>query len=90
VAKKGARDIHFITFRENDEKVSIIVSCNAEGKFSPSILTFSSVTENKEFGDGLHLGSKVYMSNKSLFVSSEMFCRRLIAFCPIKASAKHP
>lgn len=77
IATKGAKDVHTIISSERGENVSIIACCSAEGTFLPPVVIYKGVREKKEFGDGLPSGSKVFMNQKSSYITSVLFLRWL-------------
>lgn len=89
IATKGAKDVHTIISSERGENVTIITCCSAEGRFLPPVIIFKGVRGKKEFGDGLPAGAKVYMNQKSSFITSELFFRWLKEhFIPRKPPGK--
>lgn len=89
IATKGAKDVHTIISSERGENVSIVACCSAEGRFLPPVIIFKGVREKKEFGDGLPAGAKVYMNQKSSFITSELFFKWLKEqFIPRKPPGK--
>jgi hypothetical protein len=70
LAKKGSRDVHFLTSAEKGENISVIACCSAEGHFLPPVCTFKGGNKKQEFEDGLPPGSAVIMSKKSAHVTS--------------------
>lgn len=77
IATKGAKNVHTLISSERGENVSIIACCSADGTFLPPVVIFKGVREKKEFSDGLPPGSKVFMNQKSSYITSDLFFKWL-------------
>jgi len=73
VVTKGAKTVNCITSAEKGETISVITCVNAEGSFFPPCCVFKGKNKKQEFEDGLPPGGKVIMSEKSAYVTSEIF-----------------
>ncbi|XP_018578361.1 uncharacterized protein LOC108916564 [Anoplophora glabripennis] len=73
VAAKGSRSVSNVTSGEKGETISVIACCNGEGVFLPPACVLKGKNEKPEYKDGMPPGSAIYMSQKSAYVTSEIF-----------------
>nr|CAI5839174.1 unnamed protein product [Callosobruchus analis] len=77
IARKGSKNVAAVTSGEKGETITVISCCNAEGTFIPPICIFKGKNMKKEYEDGMPPGAKVYMSEKSAYISATLFLRWL-------------
>ena len=89
LAQKGAKAVSTITSTEKGETITIIGCCNAEGTFLPPACIMKGKNKKPEFEDGMPPGSKLFMSQKSAYITSEIFLEWLKThFVPRKPAGK--
>lgn len=71
LAQKGSKAVSTVTSTENRETITIIACCNAESTFLPPGCIMKE--KKPEFEDGMPPGSKLFMSQKSAYITSEIF-----------------
>lgn len=89
LAEKGSKDVHYLTSGEKGESITAIVCCNAEGNFLPPVCIFKGVNKKAEWEDQMPPGSSIVMSQKSAYVTTDIFTEWLENhFIPRKAQGK--
>lgn len=89
VAIKGSKSVTSITSGEKGETVSVLACASAEGTFLPPYCIMKGKNLKVEFMDGMPPGSVVKMSQKSAYVTSEIFLHWLKThFQPRKPAGK--
>lgn len=89
LAQKGAKAVSTVTSTEKGETITIIACCNAEGTFLPPACIMKGKNKKPEFEDGMPPGSKLFMSKKSAYITSEIFLQWLKThFVPRKPTGK--
>lgn len=73
IAEKGSKAVSNITFAEKGETITVVACCNAEGVFIPPVSIMKGKNKKKEFEDNMPPGAKVYMSEKSAYINTEIF-----------------
>ncbi|XP_044761182.1 tigger transposable element-derived protein 6-like [Coccinella septempunctata] len=73
LAEKGARNVVTVTSGEKGETISCIACCNAEGFFLPPVCIFKGKNSKKEWTDSMPPGSHIVMSQKSAYVTANIF-----------------
>ncbi|CAK1598568.1 unnamed protein product [Parnassius mnemosyne] len=58
---------------EKGETITVIACCNAEGTFLPPACIMKGKNKKPEFEDGMPPGSKLFMSPKSAYITSDLF-----------------
>lgn len=77
LVEKGSKAVSSVTFAEKGETITVIACCNAEGIFLPPVSIMKGKNKKQEFGDGMPPGNIVYMSEKSAYVTTDLFFRWL-------------
>lgn len=89
LAEKGSKAVSTVTSTEKGETITIIACCNAEGTFLPPACIMKGKNKKPEFEDGMPPGSKLFMSQKSAYITSEIFLEWLKThFVPRKPAGK--
>lgn len=89
LAKKGSKAVSTVTSTEKGETITIIACCNAEGNFLPPACIMKGKNKKAEFEDGMPPGSKLFMSPKSAYITSDIFLQWLKThFVPRKPTGK--
>lgn len=89
LAEKGTKAVSTITSTEKGETITIIACCNAEGMFLPPACIMKGKNKKSEFEDGMPPGSRIFMSEKSAYITSAIFLEWLkIHFMPRKPQGK--
>lgn len=73
VAIKGSKNVTSITLSEKGETISVVACVNGEGTFLPPYSIMKGKNLKQEFMDGMPPGSIVRMSQKSAYITSEIF-----------------
>lgn len=73
LAAKGSKNVSSISSGEKGETVSVLSCINAEGGYLPPYCVFKGKNIKTEWHDGLPPGSKIRMSEKSAYVTSDIF-----------------
>lgn len=89
LAKKGSKAVSTITSTEKGETITVIACCNAEGTFLPPVCIMKGKNKKSEFEDGMPPGAKLFMSEKSAYITSAIFLQWLKThFVPRKLAGK--
>lgn len=89
LAEKGSKAVAMSTSTEKGETITVIGCCNAEGNFMPPACIMKGQRKKPEFEDGLPPGSVVYMSQKSAYITSDIFLEWMKShFLPRKPDGK--
>lgn len=89
LAEKGSKAVAMSTSTEKGETITVIGCCNAEGNFLPPACIMKGQRKKPEFEDGMPPGSVVYMSQKSAYITSEIFLEWMKShFLPRKPDGK--
>lgn len=89
LAAKGSKAVASTTSTEKGETITVIACCNAEGTFLPPACIMKGKNKKLEFEDGMPPGSRVFMSEKSAYITSAIFLEWLkIHFIPRKPPGK--
>ncbi|XP_044764486.1 MFS-type transporter clz9-like [Coccinella septempunctata] len=73
LAAKGSKSVPAITSGEKGETISVIACCNGEGMFLPPACVLKGKNEKAEYKDGMLPGSIIFMSQKSAYVTTDIF-----------------
>ncbi|CAH1961310.1 unnamed protein product [Acanthoscelides obtectus] len=73
VAAKGSKSVAAITSGEKGETITVIACCNGEGTFLPPACVLKGKNEKAEYRDGMPPGSIIFMSQKSAYVTTDIF-----------------
>lgn len=88
LAKKESKNIANISSGKKDETITV-ASCNAEGVFIPPTCVIKGTNKNKAYEDGLSQVPNFFMSQKSVYVNSDIFYKWLNdQFVPRKPAGK--
>jgi hypothetical protein len=89
LAQKGSKAVSTVTSTEKGETITIIACCNAEGTFLPPACIMKGKNKKPEFEDGMPPGTRLFMSQKSAYITSEIFLEWLKThFVPRKPAGK--
>lgn len=89
LAEKGSKSVSSITSTEKGETITLVACCNAEGSFLPPAVIMKGKNIKKELEDNMPPGTKLFMSQKSAYMNSEIFLRWLREhFVPRKPKGK--
>lgn len=73
VTNKGAKMVNCVTIAEKGKTISAITCVNVEGSFLLPCCIFKGKRKKIEFENGLPPGGKVIMSEKSAYVTNDIF-----------------
>lgn len=89
LAAKGSKAVSTVTSTEKGETITVLACCSAEGTFLPPACIMKGKNKKAEFDDGMPPGSKIFMSQKSAYITSAIFLDWLkIHFVPRKPLGK--
>lgn len=89
IAQKGSKSVMTVTSGEKGETISLVACCNAEGVFLPPACIFKGKNLKKEFQDGMPAGATIFMSEKSAYITTDIFLQWLkTIFFPRKPDGK--
>ncbi|CAG5055608.1 unnamed protein product [Parnassius apollo] len=89
LAEKGTKAVSTVTSTEKGETITVIACCNAEGTFLPPACIMKGKNKKPEFEDGMPPGSKLFMSPKSAYITSDLFIEWLKThFVPRKPAGR--
>ncbi|CAK1595578.1 unnamed protein product [Parnassius mnemosyne] len=89
LAEKGSKAVSTVTSTEKGETITVIACCNAEGTFLPPACIMKGKNKKPEFEDGMPPGSKLFMSPKSAYITSDLFIEWLKThFVPRKPAGR--
>jgi hypothetical protein len=72
---KVSENIHVLTSEEKSENITVTASCNAAGKFLPTVLLTKGVSEKEDFDNGLIPRSNMHMYCKSPYIGKNSFIK---------------
>lgn len=73
IAARGSKLVANITSAEKGETISVIACCNGEGRFLPPTCVIKGKHMKPEWKDGMPPGSNIMMSQKSAYVTTDLF-----------------
>ncbi|XP_046739416.1 uncharacterized protein LOC124407375 [Diprion similis] len=73
LAEKGSKAVSTVTSTEKGETITVIACCSAEGTFLPPACIMKGKNKKAEFEDGMPPGSRIFMSQKSAYITSIIF-----------------